>query len=218
MALRALLPVVLLLFAAPLRAMPHAIVVDARSGVLLGSATLVGGDRVLTSRHVVEPALRRDAPVAVVVAGQRAPARIAATSDRLDLAVLAVPRALASAPALRLSPPAPGVAVAAPSPQGVWVQGAATRFAWREAWGPAVFARLAVGFGFSGGPLVDAEGRLIGLVTAAVNPSARQMTALRSDPGRTPDAGAEPPVVFVLPIGALLEEARRIDPGCCAAR
>lgn len=218
MPIRAFLMLAALLFAAPARALPHAIVVDAQTGALLGSATPIGGDRVLTSRHVVEPAQRRGAAVAVVLDGRTTPARIAATSPRLDLAVLAAPHPLAAAPTLRLSPPPPGVAVAAPSPQGVWVQGAATRFTWREEWGPATFARLAVGFGFSGGPLVDAQGRLIGLVTAAVNPSARQMTALRSDPARLAEPAAEPPVVFVLPIAALLEEARRIDPGCCAPR
>ncbi len=191
---------------------PHAMVLDAASGRLLGSATLPGGTRVLTNRHVVDPALRRQAGFLVEHDGRRLAARLVAISDRLDLAVLVADGALALPQPRRAGVLLPGTAVRAWAPGGARVDGAAIAFAWQAAWGPAAFARMPVGFGFSGGPVQDAEGRLAGLIVAAVNPTQRQMTALRWSPGSAmpPDP---PPVVMLLPIEAVLAEAARIDPG-----
>lgn len=194
--------------------------IEAGSGRLLGSATLIGGDRVLTNRHVVEPALRRGATIALVHDGVRVDTRIAGLSDRLDLAVLVAARHVADDPVLRLGTVAPDARVNARTPAGAVVAGAVTRLRWRDAWGPALFVRMPVVYGASGAAVRDADGLLVGLVTAAVNPDARQMMMLRSGTGGASaglgDApGDQAPIVLVLPIQAAIEEATRLYNGCC---
>jgi S1-C subfamily serine protease len=191
------------------RAVPadHLTVVEAGSARLLGSATAIGGRTVLTNRHVIELARRRGAELALSRSGRIIGARIAALSDRLDLAVLVSAEPLGAAPPLAPAP-ASGATVSARGPAGRWVEGVVIPYAWREAWGPAIFARLPVGFGFSGGPVRDAAGALVGLVTAAVNPSASEMLVLRA--GRGGLQARDMPVVLVLPIAAVLAEAERL--------
>jgi S1-C subfamily serine protease len=181
-------------------------VVEAASTRLLGSATAIGGQHVLTNRHVIELAQRRGAEVALSRAGRVIPARIGAVSDRLDLALLVAAEPLGEAPLVSARPPV-GTAVQARSPAGAWVEGRVVAHPWREAWGPALFIRLPARFGFSGGPVRDASGGLIGLVTAAVNPTADEIFALRARGG---PPGREMPMVLVLPIAPVLAEVERL--------
>ena len=185
----------------------HLTVVEAATARLLGSATPIGGHHVLTNRHVIELAQRRGVEVALSRSGRVIPARIGAVSDRLDVAVLVAAEPLGAVPPLAPAP-AVGAAVGARGPAGPWVEGSIVAYPWREAWGPALFARLPAGFGFSGGPVLDASGALVGLVTAAVNPSASEMLALRA--GRSGSPARDTPVVLVLPIGPVLAEAERL--------
>lgn len=185
----------------------HLTVVEAASGRLLGSATPIGGVHVLTNRHVIELAQRRGAEVALARAGRAIAARIGGVSDRLDIAVLVASEPLGPPPVPASAVPV-GARVEARGPAGPWVEGSVVAYPWREAWGPALFARLPAGFGFSGGPVVDAAGGLVGLVTAAVNPSASEMLALRA--GRSGAPARDIPVVLVLPIGAARAEAERL--------
>jgi S1-C subfamily serine protease len=178
-------------------------VVEAATGRLLGSATAIGGTRVLTNRHVIELAQRRGADVALARSGRVIAARVSGVSLRLDMALLVA----AEPPRLSAQPPV-GAPVQARGPAGPTVEGVVIAYPWREAWGPALFARLPAGFGFSGGPVTDASGAVIGLVTAAVNPTASEMVALRA--GRTALPGRDTPVVLVLPIGSALAEAERL--------
>jgi S1-C subfamily serine protease len=192
--------------------------VEAASGAFLGSATPVGGTRLLTNRHVVEPALRRGGRLALEHGGSTVDVCLEAMSERLDLAVLVADRPLGPAPALNREPPASGTTVATPVLDGGWVTGEMTGHRWRETWGPALFVRMPVGFGFSGGPVSDGENRLIGLITAAVDPDAQQMTTLRADRSVAAwfrRSEVPIPVVLVLPVQALIAEADRIDAGTC---
>lgn len=181
--------------------------VEASTARLLGSATSIGDRRVLTNRHVIELADRRGAEIALSRSGRIIPARVVAVSDRLDVAILVAAEPLGASPALA-PPPRPGALVAARGPSGPWVEGGIVAYPWREAWGPAVFARLPAGFGFSGGPVFDSAGALVGLVTAAVNPSASEILALRA--GQVGAPVRDTPVVLILPIGAVLAEADRL--------
>lgn len=192
--------------------------VEAGSGRLLGSATPIGGNRVLTNRHVVEPALRRGVAIALVKDDVRVPARIAGISDRLDLAILIVDRLLESDAPLHTSLVAPDAPVSTRTPAGLDVAGVVTRMVWRDAWGPALFVRMPVVYGASGAAVRDANGLLVGLITAAVNPDARQMMMLRFGAGSLIGEGrGQAPIVLVLPIQAAIEEAARLDHGCCGS-
>jgi S1-C subfamily serine protease len=181
-------------------------VVGAANGRLLGSATAIGGGYVLTNRHVIELANRRGTDIALSQAGRAIAARVVAVSERLDLAVLVAAERLGDAPVLSPRPQV-GTAVEARSPAGGAVEGRVVSHPWREAWGPALFVRLPARFGFSGGPVRDVTGGLVGLVTAAVNPTADEIFALRA---RSDTQGRDMPVVLVLPIAAALAEADRL--------
>jgi S1-C subfamily serine protease len=196
------------------------LLVDARSGRLLGSATAIGGARLVTNRHVVEPALRTGRALALQQGEARLAVRVAAVSDRLDLALLVAALPLAARPVLRETPPRHDHRVFARTPAGATLAGSVVAFPWSQAWGPALFVRLAVSYGASGGAVTDEDGALVGMITAAVNPDARQMQMLRSRAGEPP-AGAPrppgaprlspPPTVLVLPIQAVLQEVARLE-------
>ena len=190
------------------------LLVDARSGRVLGSAIAIGGARLVTNRHVVEPALRAGRAVAVQQGEARLAVRVAAVSDRMDLALLVAAATLAAQPVLRALPPRRDGRVFARTPAGATVAGSVAAFPWRDAWWPALFVRLAVGYGASGGAVTDEDGALVGMITAAVNPDARQIQMLSSRAGALPRGAprlSPPPTVLVLPIQAVLQEVARLQ-------
>ena len=190
------------------------LLVDARTGRVIGSATPIGGARLVTNRHVVEPALRAGRMLAVQQGEARLAVRVAGVSDRMDLALLVAAAPLAAQPVLRALPPRRDARVFARTQAGTTLAGSVVAFPWRDAWGPALFVRLAVSYGASGGAVTDEDGALVGMITAAVNPDARQMQMLRSHAGGPPPGAprlAPPPVVLVLPIQAVLQEVARLQ-------
>jgi hypothetical protein len=132
----------------------------------------------------------------------------------MDRAVLEVPavfaparpapeRPRAGAPIWAAGAPAAGPAVVA----GQVLLPAATL----PGHGPGFTARLGALLGYSGGPALDAEGRLLGLVTAVPQPGAAPLLAALSgvDLDGLARGGRE---VFLLGIAEALAEAARIAP------
>lgn len=145
-----------------------------------------------------------------------AEARLIARSATMDLALLAVPPGI-FAP---LAPAGP-----AQAGQALWAAGAPAAGAavatgqvlhpgvLLPGHGPGFTARLPALLGYSGGPAVDAEGRLLGLVTALPQPGAAPLLAALSgfdlEGLARRDSGRE---VFLLSVEAVLTEAVRLLP------
>lgn len=156
-----------------------------------GSGFLVEGGRVVTNAHVVG-----DASTATVwfSNGARRESRIVAVDDTLDIAVLDVPRAPVSAPALALIDRGEYSAAGAP----VWAWGypfEADVVAAGFSRAPTVSAGIvsahrqrgrvayiqtdaAVNPGSSGGPLLDEAGRVIGVNTLVLTPGGEDAEGL----------------------------------------
>ncbi|NKC32442.1 S1 family peptidase [Falsiroseomonas selenitidurans] len=185
-------------------------------GLPLGSAVAVAPGRLLTNAHILpegtEAVLARRGDGA-----GGAMARLLARSPALDLAVLAVPPGLFRPLPCRSAPLATGEAVwalGAPALGPALAQGRVARPAALLAGrGPGFTARIAALAGYSGGPLLDAAGRLGGLVTALVDPGPALLLAALT--GLDLDGIArlrDPREVFVLSIAAAMAESGRIAP------
>lgn len=187
----------------------------AAHGVPRGAAVALAPGLLATNAHVIpDGAERLEATRGDGAA--RAEARVIARSATMDLALLAVPPGI-------FAPLDPGGAVRAG--QGVWAAGApsagpavAAGRVLRPAvvlpgHGPGFTAQLPALLGYSGGPAVDAQGRLVGLVTALPQPGAAPLLAALSgmdlDGLARGKAGRE---VFFLSAGAVLQEAARLVP------
>jgi serine protease Do len=136
----------------------------------MGSGVVIGEGRVLTSAHN----LRREQVTVVFADGRRASGEVAATDPDLDLAVVEVDTG--DAPAVVWEPgeaPAigtPVLALANPGGRGLrttlgWVssEGRSFRGPRGRRIGGAIEHTAPLPRGSSGGPLVDVEGRLLGL-------------------------------------------------------
>jgi serine protease Do len=136
----------------------------------LGSGVVIGEGHVLTSAHN----LRRDGVTVAFADGRRARAEVAATDPDLDLAVLEVDTG--DSPAIKWEPgdrPAigtPVIALANPGGRGLRVTLGFVSSGERSFRGPrgrrirgAVEHTAPLPRGSSGGPLVDTDGRLLGL-------------------------------------------------------
>jgi S1-C subfamily serine protease len=201
--MRRLAPLLLLLAAACAAppadgpASRHHWTLHAPGGAFLGSATAVAPDRLLSNRHVIG-VLGADV-MAFGPQGEARPARVIAVADQADAALLAIAPA-AIAPELREAPVAAGEALhVAGAVAGVRRSGTGMAEALSERFGPGTMtARLAAAPGFSGGPVTDVEGRLYGIVVAAVMNSPAE--ARRLSAGRVSEAA--------VPRNVLLLDAR----------
>src|SRR5918999_1484450 len=135
-----------------------------------GSGVVIGEGRVLTNAHN----LRRDQVTVVFADGRRATGDVAAADPDLDLAVVEVDTG--DAPAITWEPGdapaigAPVLAVANPGGRGLRVtlgfvssEGRSFRGPRGRRIGGAIEHTAPLPRGSSGGPLVDVEGRLLGL-------------------------------------------------------
>ncbi len=189
-------------------------------GISVGAAVAVpcapcGGVVLVTNGHVLRQAggaleIRRGD------GGEAAPARVIATSSRMDLAVLRAPEGFAlpaqAAPAL----PGPGARVWAVGPQGLGralAQGQVARPSLRmRDFGAGFTARMGALMGFSGGPVVDRAGRLVGLTTALTEPGHAPVLAALTGVDLDGILQGDRREVFVLSIHAIEEELRRMAP------
>jgi S1-C subfamily serine protease len=183
-------------------------------GVPLGSAVAVAPGRLLTNAHVIPAgAGRLGFTTGDGAAGGEAV--LLARSARMDLAVLAVPAGLLR-PVLQATwPPQAGQrvwAVGAPAAGAAVAEGRVTvPAATLAGHGPGFTARVAALMGYSGGPALDSEGRLLGLVTALPRPgSAPLLAALSGLDLHGLMSGREGREVFLLSAPAALEEAARL--------
>lgn len=187
------------------------------NGVSVGAAVAIGEGRFVTNAHVLRQAsagleLRRaDGSEAVA-------ARLLAISPRMDLAVLEIGRDFAH-PAPRAAPlatrgPRPGEPVWAVGPQGLG-RAVATGHVLRprvemQGFGPGFTAGLGAVMGFSGGPVVDGQGRVLGLTTALPAPGAAPVVAALTGLDLVGYAEGSRRQVFALDIQDVLAEARRL--------
>lgn len=177
---------------------------------MTASAVIVADGLAVTNRHVVEASSHWSAESA---GRGMVGVEVVALSDRMDLAVIAVPRGQGRP--LALGAPAAG--------QEVWMMGAPSALALGtgpvargtllrpDAWSCASAAcdhrqhglmlAAPVTQGYSGGPILDSGGRLIGITQGV-------FTAL-FDEGGNPVASALPHA-FGYPIAAVMAETRRL--------
>lgn len=196
----------------------HATVLN---GTVVGSAFAIADGIAVTNAHVVR-GLRPGAPLDIVATAgprRRAVARLVATSQRMDVAVLAVPRGFLRAVSGDDAPMVSGLPVIA---AGVDASGRRRDLPRMQLsgrvlatdrnlpdYGPGLIVQVpGVRPGFSGGPMLDGRGRLVGMV-AAIRPG-RSAPAAASGfaPRHRPAAVAQE--AYVLDAGALRAEVHRL--------
>lgn len=159
--------------------------VETDAGQVLGSGTAFGPGRVLTNAHVVAAA--NGARIIVRRESEALPVRAVRTAVAADLALLTVPGVghPSARPDMASSVQGGILAVATRGSSGPRVSfGAAGDTRTAERFGPGLHAaRLTVARGYSGAPVVDAAGRLVGIVMAGVVagwPEAQRLAAAQA--------------------------------------
>lgn len=145
-----------------------------REGATRGAVVGFGERHVLTCAHLLGEG---EGSVTLSRAdGAEAGARVVARSQRMDLAVLRVPVGFLAAPPSAEGPPQRGEEVWAAGAPGIGHAVAQGRVEAPDAempgFGRGFTARMPVLMGYSGGPVVDREGRLMGLTAALPEPGA----------------------------------------------
>lgn len=202
----------------------HATVLNGR---VVGSAFLLAKGLAVTNRHVVRD-LQPGGAVTLVASGgsgQRTRAMLVAVSTRMDLALLRVEPGFLRRIASRDAPEADGLRVIAAGVDASARRRAMPRLALAgevidaqaalAEFGPGLIAQLpGVRHGFSGGPLLDGQGRLVGMVTAIRDGAAPQRAA-GSEARRNgkPQAIARTEEAFALRASELRAEALRLLAG-----
>ncbi|MCX7931179.1 MAG: serine protease [Rhodovarius sp.] len=182
-------------------------------GATVGAAIALptpGGTLLFTNAHVLRragsPLLARRAD-----GGAEAPVRPLALSGQLDLALLEAPPGLFHPAAWEAAALPTGAPVWAVGPEGLGrsiARGEVTRPAvLMPGFGPGFTARLPVLMGFSGGPVLDAAGRVRGLTTALPEAGAAPLLALLTGVDVAGLAAGARREVFALSIGAAMAEA-----------
>jgi S1-C subfamily serine protease len=190
----------------------HGVVLN---GTITGSTFQISDGLAITNAHVLGGAAPGAEVLIVVHDGAtslRTRARLLAVSRRMDLAVLAVPPGLLPVAPTKDAPLTQGQAVRAagvvalpsgPGPRMELPGQISSEIVTILPFGPGLIAEMpGIRRGFSGGPVFDAEGRLVGMVAA-----------LRQDPSRTRSATGEPLAgqeAFVLAAPAIRAEAARL--------
>lgn len=190
-----------------------------RNGDVMGSAFLIAPEVAVTNAHVVA-GLRPGAEVWLSVAGTERPAaaRLIAVSGRMDLAVLRAPAGLAPPVGPADAEGRRGLAVRA---AGVDASGGPRAGARLElggavtdpredlgAYGPGLVVHMpGVRPGFSGGPVLDEAGRLVGMI-AAIRPAGGGAADQAS--GYAPRRARPADEAFVLRAAEIRREAARL--------
>ncbi|MGG5890761.1 S1 family peptidase [Falsiroseomonas sp. HC035] len=185
-------------------------------GLPLGSAVAVTPGRLLTNAHILPEGLLQ-------VQAQRGdggpvvPAVVLARSQAMDLAVLGVAPGHFRPVPIEVGPVAVGaalVALGAPNAGPALAHGVVRLpDALLPGTGRGMAARLGALMGFSGGPALDDQGRLRGLVTALLRPGmAPLLAALTGIDLSGMTRNREEREVFVLSIAEALAESERIAP------
>jgi serine protease Do len=192
-------------------------VVGLRFGWRPASGVLIAPGRVLTCAHAV----RRDEAAAVFADGRREPGRPAAVDAAGDLAVIAVETGDVQAIDWREEPVDLGMpvfALARLGDGGLRVTSGAVSALGRSFRGPrgrriagSIEHTAPVARGSAGGPLVDADGRLVGLSTVRLDGGLVLALAGDAELRTRADALArgEPPVRRTLGVGVVTSRAAR---------
>lgn len=182
-------------------------------GVSVGAAVAVDDRHMLTNAHVMRQA---GGPVTIRRADGRAeaPAVLVGTSPNMDLAVLRMPAGFLRPAALAPDLPVAGEPVWAMGPEGLGralAEGRVARpYVQMRGFGPGFTAGLGALMGFSGGPVVDVAGQVMGLTTALPHPGNAPLLAAITGVDVAGLADGARRQVFILDIREAMAEVERM--------